>query len=209
MLPGPDKIYECPTCKNLLFNASILSGNTFGEKVFSDGKREAFMFPTFPILTKCTRCSTFVWLNKIKKVEKKLSELSDEKLKDTKRVKFLTVYEYLSVLKYTNYNDEEEKFIRRRILWEFNDRVRESKPLLNTEDEKKIWKENIFKLMFLIDSSLDNDDKLLYAELNRNLGDFEKCKFALMTLNRPEDDRMVNVFKKECDKRNTSVFQLM
>jgi len=209
MLPGPTKFYECPTCKVLLSNHSLLSGNSFGEKVYSDGKRDAFMLPDFPILTKCTRCSTFVWLYKIKRIEKKTEELSKEELIDARWVDFLTIYEYLTVLKNNYYeNEEEEIFIRKRILWGFNDRVREKKPIFNSKEDKNIWEANVYKLKYLIDCSIEPDDLILNAELSRNLGDFEKCKYTLIILNRPKDDWLVNAFHRECNLKNTAVFQL-
>ena len=66
--PGPDYIYECPKCSNLLKKASNASGNTFGSTLYSDGKMIAPMLPEFPNLTKCTKCDTILWLSEMKEI---------------------------------------------------------------------------------------------------------------------------------------------
>lgn len=53
MIPGPNYVYKCPNCSALLTRESIASGNSFGSKLFSDGKRIAPMNPELPNLTKC------------------------------------------------------------------------------------------------------------------------------------------------------------
>ena len=68
MLPGPDYIYECPKCQNHVVRGSLTSGNTFGQKLFSDGKTIAPMLPRFPDLTKCPKCKTIFWMHKVKEV---------------------------------------------------------------------------------------------------------------------------------------------
>ncbi len=68
MLPGPNYVYKCPRCGNLLTVGSILSGNTIGAKIYSDGKRIAPMLPDFPDLTKCKKCETIFWLNILRKI---------------------------------------------------------------------------------------------------------------------------------------------
>ncbi len=37
---GPHYIYQCPNCNNLISRLSLMSGNTFGMKVYSDLKRD-------------------------------------------------------------------------------------------------------------------------------------------------------------------------
>ena len=68
MIPGPEYIYKCPNCGNLLSRGSLMSGNTFGAKLFSDGKRITPMLPEFPNLTKCKKCNRFIWVNKLQEV---------------------------------------------------------------------------------------------------------------------------------------------
>ena len=65
MLPGPNYIYKCPSCGNFIKIGSLISGNTYGAKLYSDGKRVAPMMPEFPDLTKCKKCNAILSKNKI------------------------------------------------------------------------------------------------------------------------------------------------
>ena len=49
---GPHYIYQCPNCNNLISRLSLMSGNTFGMKVYSDLKRDIPMIKEFANLTK-------------------------------------------------------------------------------------------------------------------------------------------------------------
>jgi hypothetical protein len=63
MIPGPDRLYQCPHCGSCLTRKSIASGNASSSEFFSDGKLEAPMLPLFPDLTKCKKCNSIVWLS--------------------------------------------------------------------------------------------------------------------------------------------------
>ena len=68
MKPGPDYIYKCPVCGKLVKRGSLMSGNTFGAKLYSDGKNDAPMLPDFPNLSKCAKCDTIFNLRELKEV---------------------------------------------------------------------------------------------------------------------------------------------
>lgn len=38
MIPGPPELFKCPSCDEILCRGSIMSGNTFMSRLFSDGK---------------------------------------------------------------------------------------------------------------------------------------------------------------------------
>ena len=63
MLPGPDKIVACPSCKGLAKYGTVMSGNTFGMRVWTDGKNIAPMLPSPPAVVKCFRCGELYWLS--------------------------------------------------------------------------------------------------------------------------------------------------
>jgi len=68
MIPGAEYIYQCPNCNNLLKRGSLISGNTFGATLFSDGKQIAPMLPDFPNLTKCKKCNAIFKISELKEV---------------------------------------------------------------------------------------------------------------------------------------------
>jgi len=63
MLPGPTLILACPKCSAPHRSGTLESGNTFGAKVWSDGKMIAPMMPEEPAFTKCSACGTFCWVS--------------------------------------------------------------------------------------------------------------------------------------------------
>ena len=183
MQPGPDYIYQCPTCDNLLFKGSLVSGNTIGAKAFSDGKMEAPMLPEFPDLTKCSKCDSIFWLNEAHEVGKNYAEIysgldyeqPDERFNKAEKANFLSLNEYFTAIERKIYSTvEEELLIRKRIWWSFNDRVRNGKELFTSTEDKKLWKDNIYRLIYILDVN-DVSQKIMIAELYRNLGEFNKC----------------------------------
>jgi len=53
MMPGPYQIIACPKCKGLQQYRTLASGNTFGTRLWTDGKRIARMLPLPPAVVKC------------------------------------------------------------------------------------------------------------------------------------------------------------
>ena len=69
MLPARPLLHQCPNCDYFLKKRNILSGNTFGGVLYSDGKIEAPMLPELVIITKCKNCNHVFWLNEKTEVE--------------------------------------------------------------------------------------------------------------------------------------------
>lgn len=210
MLPGPNYVYECPKCKYLLYSRSIGSGNTFGAKMFSDGKRIALMLPEFPDLTKCPKCNAMFWLSKMKEIGTygMNDKLAYEKWAMAEEVEFLTIYEYQIALEGEVYSSQDEElFIRQRIWWGFNDRVRKGKNIFSSDKDEVLWKNNALKLLALFD--IENlNHKIMVAELHRNLGDFEKCMEIINSIKDSNLNSLKLLFEKECLSGNRNVFQV-
>jgi len=62
MIPGPNKIIECPHCRALHKYRTLLSGNTFLGTVWTDGYASFPMMPTVPEVTKCRKCDSIFYL---------------------------------------------------------------------------------------------------------------------------------------------------
>jgi len=221
MTTGPTYVYNCPICDNILKRGSLMSGNTIGEKIFSDGKRIAPMFPEIPNLTRCKKCKTIFWLNKLKEIGTyeeftRYGPGGTEEWQKADRAEFLKLDEYLIAIKTgISENKEEELFIRQRIWWAFNDRFRNHLPnevfgminMFNDDEDEENWKVNLHELIKLLDQT-DINDKIMFAELNRNLGNFEKCISIIESI----DHENINWLKKklltECQKKNKYVISL-
>jgi len=64
MVPGDDEILGCPSCGAPHRRGSLVSGNTEGARWWSDGKREAPMLPSSPLVTCCRGCGRYFWLSR-------------------------------------------------------------------------------------------------------------------------------------------------
>ena len=199
MLPGPDLIYKCPHCENLLKRGSLTSGNTFNSKLYSDGKQVAPMLPDFPNLTKCNKCNNIFWLSDLEEIGcyhrrsrlfKDNDDIVDEddmqdKWESADKVDFLNIEDLCKALN-TARNIKEEKTIRIWIWWAFNDRIREGGDNMFVEtNDKERWEENCRTLIKVLDDT-DFSEKLMIADLYRNLGEFDNCIDIIDNLN--QDD---------------------
>ncbi|NOX86367.1 MAG: hypothetical protein GXO86_10470, partial [Chlorobi bacterium] len=195
MIIGPDIIYECPHCNHYISRGSIMSGNTFGATFYSDGSRYAPMLPEFPRITKCTKCHTIFWFDDAKEIEgKNRDDFDTEDPVHADDAGFLNIDEYFEALeKGLCRSNDDEFYIRQRILWEFNKKVRAGKPLFNHSREEKLWRDNINLLLLLIDYE-DTNQKILAAELNRNLGKFYTCVEILGSVETDELDWLKKAF---------------
>ncbi len=209
MILGPEVHYLCPNCNALISWLSFTSANTIGAKFYSDGKMEAPMFPNIPRLTKCYNCQTIFWLFKAKEVD------YQEWVKDPNRVhpiyqsaKSLTLNELFEALEQKVYSsDKEEIYIRMRILWGYNDRVRKHESLFVESTDEHQWHENIGRLLGLIDMA-DENDRVLGAELNRYLGDFDRCQELLKGVVNLELEEVKKQIMKKCKEQNMGVFMM-
>ncbi len=62
MLPAPETIHQCPHCNTKARKANLLSGNTFGSQLWSDGYMHAPMLPEMVRVTRCLGCRRIYWL---------------------------------------------------------------------------------------------------------------------------------------------------
>ncbi len=209
MIPGSDSYYNCPNCGHLLSKPNIMSGNTCGAKLYSDGKHIAPMLPEYPNLTKCRKCNTFFWLSKLEEVQpfrRGAEQNSDWLYAD--RVKFLKIDELFDALKSGIAESKlEERIIRMEIWWAYNDRKRNDQELFINENDEMLWKENFKGLMDLLDDSEIND-KITAAEIHRNLGNFKECLDIMYSLEEDEINWLKEKFICECNLKNKYVFQL-
>jgi hypothetical protein len=206
MTLGPNYIYKCPNCGNLLLKESLSSGNTLGAELFSDGKRIAPMLPDFPDLTKCKKCNSIFWLSDLKKIGTRYECEENPKNPewgDADIAEFLDISDLFRALEEKK---SKEIIIRQLIWWAFNDRVRDGKEIFVEENEENLWMQNCIALTELFNKENINQ-KIMIAELYRNLGQFEHCIELIDNLS-DDLDWLKNKFKEECAKKNQLVFQL-
>ena len=213
MIPGLDYIYQCPECGKRISIGSILSGNTFGATIYSDGKKDAPMLPNYPDLVKCSKCEAFFWLHNLRPVEeidawqkKSWEETNNEEY--PLEASFLDLPDLLVALDKKVYRTEiEELDLRQNIWWAFNDRVRAGKEIFARPDHSAIWEDNLRKFQAMLDPE-DPSDSVRIAEIHRNLSEFDKCMKKLNTIKDPDVIWVVEKIKSECMRGNSLVVKL-
>jgi len=201
MLYGSSLYYQCTKCENILSTESLTSGNTFNSQLYSDGKLKAPMMPKFPAISKCTKCDTIFWLDESSRIN------TDEDLASEK-AKFLTIDENVRALKLSeNQTKAHETYLRINIWQLFNDRIRDNLPIFNLGEEKTIWENNIIRLAKIIDKENDNN-KIMIAEIYRNIGKFKKSEEILEKISDTNFSRIIEQFKQEINKGNKYVFEI-
>jgi hypothetical protein len=208
MLPGPNYVYKCPTCSILIKNRSLMSGNTVGAEWYSDGKQIAPMLPEFPNLTKCEKCNSIFWLHKLKEIGTfDWGDNDNPYWQNADEAEFLTIDDYFKAIDLAvAENEDEEFFIRQRIWWEFNDRLRNGTKIFVNENDESLYRGNCFALLYMLDIENDNH-KITIAEIHRNLGNFEKSRVIIDSIDIPELDWLKYEFQTQIEKRNTFVFK--
>lgn len=210
MLPGPTLIYACPKCGRKVANESLMSGNTFGARYFSDGKRIAPMLPEFPDLIRCQSCDFFFFLHEQEPVDElyRFEEQSDVTLNEIDQAKAPGLDDLILALEQEVARKKENEISIRLDLWRsFNDRTRNGKSLFLNENDKHLYLNNCEALITLIEPKEDQFMVTL-AELYRNLGLFEACLKLLDSLEDQRWNRLKAQFSKACEKEVTEVFEL-
>jgi hypothetical protein len=184
MTPGPTVIRRCSACSKLIAQHTIASGNTFGAKLWTDGKRRAPMLPEQPWLVKCGHCSALVWIDE----QEKLGTASP--WKDTAgafagALAYLTpvTSDYERLSRDPTQAPEKQRYLRQCFWWAGNDARRgSSDPAPFSEAERQ----NLESFAGMLDEASDQD-RLCKAEALRELGRFEE---AMRLLAQDIDPRM-------------------
>ncbi|MBK7095352.1 MAG: hypothetical protein IPH57_10020 [Saprospiraceae bacterium] len=211
--------YKCPKCNEDFKTSGALSGNTFGATLYSDAFNFYPMLPINHKLIKCPLCLSFIWLNylKPKSIERYTPSYTFSITFDgsprRNYVKELSINDYFEALK-TMYPGD-RLFIRKKIWWAFNDRIRyydgkrknKSKIIFVEPDDEKKYTDNCYALLELLNTE-DINQKIMRAEINRNLGKFEECLKIIESIKDVNFERAKNKFRTECNKRNMWLFKL-
>ena len=179
MTPGPTIIRECSACGKHIAQHTTGSGNTFGARFWTDGKRQAPMLPDQPWLVKCTHCNTLVWIDEQKQVGETDLWASDskEKFPDARPASTPTLQEYAHFIEAGVSDKNKERYLRLRAWWAGNDSRRETgqaTPLDSFEVQ------NLRAFVTLLDEAEDNG-RIMKAEVLRELGEFGAAEKLLAT----------------------------
>jgi phage FluMu protein Com len=207
MLPGPTIVRECSACSKLIAEATIISGNTFGARQWTDGKLDAPMFPDQPLLVKCPHCGTLVWITEQKQVGKAAKRREDKPngaFSDAHHGITPTLSDYEEFLKAGISDARKEYYVRLRAWWTGNDSRRESN---NLNPLSCFERENLLVFVTML-SDETSYERLMKAEVFRELGEFKEAGKLLLSEFDEELITFVSIIRGLNEKGNVLVSEI-
>lgn len=204
MIPGESIIRRCPSCGGSIRQRTLVSGNTFGARLWTDGKMDAPMLPRYPPLVRCPHCAALLWLPAAEEVgTEHPGEAGTPGVEDPPTP---TVKDLLEASRTPPAGaQDEEVFIRIEAWHAANDPQRRdprADPPRSTESEA-----NMEALSRLLDPK-EPEQRIMKAELHRELGLFDEAE---RLLDFPFDEdlapaaRFIGKLTLEQDRRVTEV----
>ncbi len=220
MLIGPDQVIACPHCGGLAKYRTLLSGNTFGSILLSNGRRISIMMPQSPPCVNCRHCGKCYWLSGAKKIGK-IRQGQEEENPEWNEVQYVVEAKESEYLAATSDNlpedREQERELRVTAWWRhlkpFDESAffdREAVDYIPQEPASdEAYRANLSALLEFFDEN-DQSDLLLKAEVLRNLGEFDAANQVLDKITSPELSRFVAQQRAFCEQQEirTRVFNL-
>lgn len=206
MTPGPNIVLKIVYTGTLVKITSIASGNTFGARYWTDGKREAPMLPDSPWLRRHPATNELFWTTDCEQVaEEEPWGRADTTYRDVPFALDPTGYDYeLVLLSGSACTPEKKRYARMRRWWASNDPVRHGNAEAPPSDG---FQENLEKLRELLDVN-DPVQRLTAVEVSRQLRDFDTAA-TLLDFPFPEDyEHAVQFLKKLVGERDFTVREL-
>ena len=172
MQPGPDIIRECPKCAGTVVQNTMMSGNTFGARMWTDGKMEAPMLPDYPLLVKCPDCGTLFWIEEAKELDQREYYEVNEKWSNAKEPITPTGTDYLQPIIAGKLSAENDLYLRRYYWWSINDAYRSDGTATATFQPMQ---ERMLRSLADVFDVKDPDQRIAKAEIFRELKMYDDC----------------------------------
>lgn len=215
MIPGPDQIIACPHCSALAKHGTLMSGNTMGAHGWTDGKQIAPMLPRPPAVVLCQQCAQCYWLADAAKIGTvdlwgDRSPQTDPSWTNAPYVQEPGETEYYQALQGDlAANPKEERTLRILAWWRRNSAFRDIPQ--GTIDDAAIvtgaTRDNLNALVELLNDG-QADNRLMKAEVLRELGAFEAAIAELDRVTTAEYAKAVLQLRALCEARDVCVREL-
>lgn len=214
MFPGPDQIVACPHCGALAKYMTLMSGNTFGARMWTDGKQVAPMLPSPPSVVKCSHCRECYWLDDAKEVGTLMAWGGNSQVDPAwiaaEVVREPSEEEYYQALRDGLAQDPQQELnLRVLALWRSNDAFRDVREagtsgIANTSGA---CRENLEAIAGLLDEARESE-RIMKAEVLRELGEFESAQRLLSRAVSGDVATVVHQLRLLCDAEDASVREL-
>ena len=174
---GGTRIYACSSCQRHISHMPLVSGNTIGARYWTDGWRDAPMLPEEPWLVKCPHCGACIWLDELQclAVCERFGE-PEPGFSDALCHSKVLQADYLDfAATNTELTAKKERYVRTKAWWRGNDPRRCTAV---PEPLSAVERENLQRLFSFMSPDNEND-RLMTAEIHRQLGDYHSATAAL------------------------------
>jgi hypothetical protein len=194
-------VRECPHCRLHIVQEETLSGNTFeGAVYYSDGKMLAQGLPDHPWLVKCPGCKGLFWVDEALKVDSGF-----DAAKGLTSVMWPSEIDLLSFISSSTPNGEKEIYLRICAWRTANDGWRH---LPNENARFSQEQQNNMRALLKLFDSYNENQRLLKAEIARELGDFKTCKNLLTYAFTDEFNYAASIIKKLAEEGDSRVREI-
>ena len=214
MILGPNQIVACPHCGALAHYRTLVSGNTFGAVAWTDGRQYAQMMVEPPAVVKCHACAKCYWLTDATEIgvvarDFRAKEPVPEAWSKAPEVKEPSADEYLDAIEAGLAKDRaQEKSLRLLAWWRGNDPYREWRFAAEaTPASPDGFRQNLRRFADLLSDDTDND-RVMKAEVLRELGQFKAAQAALGEVASRDFDWFVERIRTLCKAGNAKVAKL-
>ena len=215
MIPGNGKLVKCPYCGTRKELMSIISGNTFNGKYWSDSKTFFPMLPQASPVQKCPNCGKYFLKNKQESIEgdnysSELGELTYPEWKEAYS-QFVRISAAVIQHPLTGVTHQDLVNVRCWLIWAYNDHFYRNKKAKPSQEEYAFF-------CSVVKDFIDGFDwsgiqvPLLKAEFYREANEMEKCAEVLNAISYDQledfEKGIYDGIKRRMKKNNTVVFRL-
>lgn len=183
-------VKRCLNCNSKFGHIASASYNTFGATFYTDGYVYGPMYDSGSALVVCPTCKKYIWLKEIPNEESIYEMFWSSDRNSFPISEFIMLSDYEEMLDLDLWkNADQEKYIRVRAWWSFNNKWRFKnfeKFSMSSKESKNLW-----SLLNLFDKQL-SEEIIMKAEIYRELGRFEEC---LKLLEQSFDDDYLQAIK--------------
>lgn len=175
---GPVLKKKCLQCSGMIKQYTYHSHNTFSAKLWTDGYSEAISSSDF---MKCPHCNSSIWMSELETVEeidmKMMEKLPIDIYFRLKKACVPVFNDYVIELNRKSLSESQKLTLRMRAWWAGNDTRRYLCDKQNREMSGEELK-NLHSLDEIIYAT-DERNRLMKAEIKRELGEFKEAKSLL------------------------------
>ena len=172
MQPGPDIIRECPKCAGTVVQNTMMSGNTFGARMWTDGKMEAPMLPDCPWLVKCPDCHALLWIDETREIGEGGFFDENPGWPNAKEPVSPMVSDLLRMLATDGLSPEKNLYLRQKYWWAINDAYRSNETATAIFEPLQ---ERMLRALAAVFDENDSNQRIAKAEVFRELKMFDDC----------------------------------